>query len=293
MENKVDEALSFKTKEGQKKFLYTYNQNLKLWDTSFDSFYVHTRFGRTNVIASGPISEPPVILLHGFGFSSAMWYPNVKSLNRNYRVYAVDVIGDLNKSVMESPMKGHSDYVLWFCDILDHLNIDKATVIGHSAGGWQTLNIAINAPERMNKMILLAPAASFVPFRKQFFVRQISSILFPFRPVVIDFVGKWFVAKGNTVNESLFEQFYLGIKHFRFSKIIIPSVFKDEELQKIDIPVLLLIGDKEVIYDPNQVIARALKLIPKLKFKIIPNAGHALSIEKAHLVNEEILNFLE
>jgi pimeloyl-ACP methyl ester carboxylesterase len=71
-----------------------------------------------------------------------------------------------------------------------------------------------------------------------------------------------------------------------------PTVFSDEELRKIRNPVLLLIGDHEVIYKPERAIERATRLVPNLKAEIIPNANHIAEYTNADLVNEKILGFL-
>jgi len=71
-----------------------------------------------------------------------------------------------------------------------------------------------------------------------------------------------------------------------------PTVFSDEELGKIQAPVLLLIGDHEVIYRPEDAIQRATRLMPNLKAEIIPNANHIAEYTAADTVNEKILAFL-
>ena len=72
-----------------------------------------------------------------------------------------------------------------------------------------------------------------------------------------------------------------------------PTVFTDTELQKIQNPILLLIGDHEVVYRPDVVFRRATRLIPNLKAEIIPNANHNAQYTNAEVVNEKILTFLE
>jgi pimeloyl-ACP methyl ester carboxylesterase len=72
-----------------------------------------------------------------------------------------------------------------------------------------------------------------------------------------------------------------------------PTVFSDDELSKIQIPMLLLIGDHEVVYRPQDVIRRATRLIPNLKAEIVPNANHNAEYTNAAAVNKRILEFLE
>ena len=291
--DRTEIALSFKTPEGEAQFKAAYHENLKFWTVPYESFYVYSEFGQTHIIASGPKDAAPLILLHGFGFSATMWYANIEALSHQYHVYALDVLSDINKSVVTKPFQDKNDCAKWLCTVLDELGIEKATIMGHSAGGWQAINFAINAPNRVKNLILLAPAASFVPLHKQFYVRQVAVALVQTRTVVIRFFCKWFVANGNVVNEGLYEQFFIGIKNFKWSKVIFPSVFTDAELQRIQVPTLLLIGDREVIYNPLSAMNRAKQFLPKLTTEIVPHAGHFLSAERADFVNKSMLDFLK
>jgi pimeloyl-ACP methyl ester carboxylesterase len=85
-----------------------------------------------------------------------------------------------------------------------------------------------------------------------------------------------------------------GYPRYRPSKnSFAPHVFSNEELRQIQAPVLLLIGDHEVIYKPDQVIRRATRLIPNLKAEIVPNANHCAQYTAPEFVNHEILEFLK
>jgi pimeloyl-ACP methyl ester carboxylesterase len=71
-----------------------------------------------------------------------------------------------------------------------------------------------------------------------------------------------------------------------------PHVFSDKELGQVQASVLLLIGDHEVIYDPDKVIQRASRLLPNLKAEIVPNANHSAQYTAAEFVNSSLLEFL-
>ncbi len=71
-----------------------------------------------------------------------------------------------------------------------------------------------------------------------------------------------------------------------------PTVFSNKELSEIRMQVLLLIGDHEVIYKPEDAIRRAIRLVPNLKAEIIPNANHIAEYTASEVVNAKILEFL-
>ena len=118
-------------------------------------------------------------------------------------------------------------------------------------------------------------------------------MLFPRRSFITSFM-KWMTVKGFVVNELFVEQFVLGVKNFRSRPQIrvLPTVFTDDELRQIKAHTLLLIGGKEVIYDPEVAVNRAKQLIQSIEAEVVPNASHGLPMEQPEFVNERILEFL-
>ena len=118
-------------------------------------------------------------------------------------------------------------------------------------------------------------------------------MLFPRRSFITSFM-KWMTVEGSVVNELFVEQFVLGMKNFRLRPYIrvLPATFTDEELREIESDTLLLIGGKEVIYDPEEAVKRAKQHIHSIEAEVVPNASHGLPMERPELVNECISSFL-
>lgn len=292
----MDELVSghssnFKTPEGEAKYRAAYNATLSLWSVPYESIEVTTQWGRTHIIASGPHDAQTLVLLHGMSLSATMWFPNIAELSRNYRVYAVDTVGSASKSTAVQPLDNRSDCSGWLTDVLNALKIAPTHIIGHSHGGWLALNFALSAPERVQRMILLAPAASLLSLVSQFYIRGIPTFLFPIRPLITSFM-RWMTVEGFVANKLFVEQFVMGMKHFRSQIRVFPTVFTDDELQQIKAHTLLLIGAQEVIYNPELAAKRAKRLIPNIEAKLVPDASHGLPMEQPGLVNEHILDFL-
>ncbi len=179
-------------------------------------------------------------------------------------MYAIDVMGQPGKSIPDpdEPIRDAADFVAWLSATLDGLNLDRIFLVGMSYGGWLALNLAMTAPERVRKLALLSPAASFLPLVRQFTLRGMLMGLFPTRLTVNSLMG-WMGFKdtpGDMGTRRILDLVYLGMKHFRLppeTMRIMPSVFSDDELRALHVPVLLLIGDHEVIYDPAKALARA------------------------------------
>lgn len=73
---------------------------------------------------------------------------------------------------------------------------------------------------------------------------------------------------------------------------IYPGTFSDAELRAINQPVLLLMGDNDLVYDPAATLRLAQMRMRSLQARMVPGAHHIAAMAKSGLVNEMILEFL-
>jgi aminoacrylate hydrolase len=103
----------------------------------------------------GPAHGPPVILSPGLGGSSSYWAPNVDALAADHRVILYDHRGTA-RSDRALPanlnVEAMADDVL---ALMDGLGIERASLVGHAAGGAIGLWLALNAPERIDRLVLV------------------------------------------------------------------------------------------------------------------------------------------
>ena len=85
----------------------------------------------------------------------------------------------------------------------------------------------------------------------------------------------------------------MGLKCFKFRMPVTPSVLEDDELQRLTVPTLFLVGEHEKLYSAQKAVNRLNTVGLKIETEIIPNAGHDLTIVQAELVNKKILGFLK
>jgi len=90
----------------------------------------------------------------------------------------------------------------------------------------------------------------------------------------------------------LVEDAFIGLRCFKLKMPVAPTVLSDEELGSIKMPALFLVGENERIYPAQKAIQRLNTIAPAIKTKLIPNAGHDLTIVQAEMVNEIVLEFL-
>ncbi|MBW2409935.1 MAG: alpha/beta hydrolase [Deltaproteobacteria bacterium] len=279
----------FATSEGRAKYMAAYEAMFSLWKVPHDSMDVKTSYGSTHINVTGPADGNPLVVLHAAGLSSTVWFANIAELSAHHRVFAVDVIGDAGKSVANRLLDKRTDYAKWLKEVFDGLKIERCQLVGHSYGGWLTLNMALAYPERLHKIVLLAPAASFRSFG---FITKLMFFLgeFKIHPPAKS-VLKAAAAKG-TVLEETFIHLMEEVTRYCRSAIMYPTVFTDQELKQIDLPTLLLIGAGEKIYNAQKSIQRAQQWMPGLTAEIIPDAGHLLIMDQPEIINARILRFL-
>ncbi len=280
----------YRTPEGRAQYLAAYEDMFSLWQVPHDGIDVKTSYGSTHVNVSGPGDGFPLVLLHGAGLTSTVWFANIAELSAHHRVYAVDVIADAGKSVADRLLMKRADYAHWLREVFDGLNIEKGYLLGHSYGGWLTLNMALAYPERLRKIVLLAPAASFRPLG---FVTKLILHLAEFKihPPAKSMLQVG-AAKGTVLEETFIHHIEMVMRYCRPATSIWPTVYTDAELKQIDHPALLLIGAGDKIYNPQKAIERAQTWMPHLRAEIIPNAGHLLIMDQPEIINARILEFL-
>lgn len=288
----------YKDEETKSKFLSFYKKSLAAWPVPYEEFMVRTRYGDTHVIASGPIGRDPIVLIHAAGVNGTMWGPNIAALSRQYRVYALDTIGDFGKSILDDPRfypKSAQDYCRWLIDVFDGLGISQASaVVGSSMGGWITHGAAIFVPEQIKKIVLLDPAAG-IPTKTKWAGMFLSATIFPFKSNYRNISRKVLGNKKSEGKELWFDYMVTAFSSKSKAKprLGLPSKFSDEQLSHTKIPTLLLIGQNEVIYGSiDGTVERAKKLISNIQTEIIPDAGHLPNIDQPEIVNTRILKFL-
>ncbi len=280
------ELSMFRTSAGQARYFAAYDEMPSQWPVPIESFSVPTRYGSTHINACGPKGAAPLVLLPGAAVSSTMWYQNVEALSRSHRVFALDIIGDMGKSVLTYPDLKTVDFGIWLGDVYAALSLEHANIVGLSYGGLIAMRLASSTPARVSKLVLLDPAG-LLPFPVIFLFRMAAGFL----PLPVRVKLKLMLGIDSPEMVPVIKQM-MTRTNFRYQ---MPQnyVIKDEELRNIAAETLLLFGEHDVVYKAGKAIERAENLIPNIEADIFPEAGHTLPLDRPEIVNERILEFLE
>ena len=288
----------YKSEEGQKNILESYDKLLGQWGCDKTERDVTTTYGTTHVIECGDTNFPTLVLFHGVGDDSAlMWIFNAAFLSKHFHIFAVDTIGGPGKSRPNENYNKSFDDILWIDQVLDGLGIEKAFCAGVSTGGYLLQYYTLNRPERVIKGISIASA---VPAGKRkglippLFKVFLPEALFPSDKNVLKLMKKicgknYHVFTDNPDIMFHWKSLLQGFNNMAmaFHKV---RVFTDSEVASIRDKIVYLAGEE----DPFQILGGKDALLSyNMNAVFYPDAGHGLNHELAQEINQKILTELK
>jgi pimeloyl-ACP methyl ester carboxylesterase len=261
----------FKTEEGRRKILSWYGSLLESVNFTYRERYVGTTFGKTYVLEAGDPDGPAVVLIHGSCSNSAAWFRDIPILAEQYHVYSVDIVGDAGNSEETRLEPATDDFPNWLKEVFDGLSLAKASLIGNSLGGWTSLQFAVRFPERVDKLVLIAPGG-IVPTRPSFVFRTILYLM----------SGK----KGrNAISGMIFGKDEVPEEVLYFTNMVwenfnplsgkLPHL-TDAQMKKLTMPVLYIAGENDAVLDTGKSVRKLRKIVPHAEVHVIQDNGHVV-----------------
>jgi len=219
----------------------------------------------------------PLILLHGGLGNAGYWENQIPVLAEKYKVIAVDSRGQGRSTYSEQPI-GYSLMASDVIALMDYLGIEKANIVGWSDGGIIGLDLAINHPERLHKLI--AYGANYNPSGVRADAGENEKVNAYFAKMIEDYQK---LSPDPSRLDALLENL--------FSMWASEPNFTPEQLGSITVPILVLDGeDDELIYVEHT--KEMASLIPTAKLILIPGTGHFAPWEKPEEFNQIVLDYL-
>jgi pimeloyl-ACP methyl ester carboxylesterase len=173
----------------------------------------------------------------------------------------------------------------------------KLDLTGLSYGGWLASQYTLHFPERLRKLVLLAPAATVLPVSFVLVFRALLTLL-PFGNFRRQFYY-WLLGDavksgdaGRALVDEAVADWTKAARCFASMPLIPATVLDDKTLQVFSVPCLFMVGEHEKMYSAQKALERLNRLTSQIKTKIIPQAGHDLSFSQPELVTKTILDFL-
>jgi pimeloyl-ACP methyl ester carboxylesterase len=242
-----------------------------------------------------------VVLLHAFPLDRTMWVSQQSALSSLYRVIAPDLRGH-GRSDSPGGVYTMDEMAGDVVELLDALKIDEPVVLGGiSLGGYVALALAVHHPERIRGLMLLdtragADTAENARLREET-ARKVEDARSA-EPVVSAMSPKLFSDATRQRRPELIERTIAqmlktsvkGVAGTLLGMAVRPD--RTADLERINVPALVLVGADDVITPPGESQRMALAL-PHAELVEIPDTGHLAPLENPAPVNAVILRFLE
>jgi pimeloyl-ACP methyl ester carboxylesterase len=261
----------YKSDKGRSFVSERYEEVIRYWPVPRERRVIATRHGDTHVIVSGNALAPPLVLLHGTLSNALAWMGDIAAYAERFRVYVVDLVGEPGKSAENRPSWDGPGYLEWITDVVDGLGLGKASFAGISLGAWVAIRFAVSQPQRVERLAIISPGG-IAPGR----------ISFLFNAFLLSFFGE----KGKkALNRALFGDHPIPEGALDFMLIMASHVnprfsalpeFTDTELQCLTMPVLLIVGLKDIMLPARRIARRLEKTVSRLTALRVPGGGHAL-----------------
>jgi pimeloyl-ACP methyl ester carboxylesterase len=236
--------------------------------------YVQVAGQRVRYLVAG--AGDPLVLVHGLSASTHWWVRNLPELARHYRVYLVDLPGF---GTMHFP---YSRFVLanaasWLVSWMEAVGLKRAHLIGHSMGGYICMQIAAHFPEKVFRLVLVAPAVR----------PQARTVAGYFLPLLIGLR----YATPSFLPILLFDALRAGPFTLLQTTRDLVALDVQEEMQAISAPTLLIWGENDTLVPPS--MASVLhKEIAHSSLIMLKRAGHVCMYDCYHDFNTATLIFL-
>ncbi|MEV0420078.1 alpha/beta fold hydrolase [Streptosporangium canum] len=273
-------------------FLDAYDAVLDRWPVQVEQIDLPSAYGTTRVNACGPADGSPLILLHGGGTTSAMWFANVAEFARRHRVYAVDRIGEPGRSTRgERPPRDVPDLLDWLDGVLDGLGIDSAAVCGHSYGGWIALTYGLHAPQRVRRLVLLDPTQCFGGFRVGYLARALPYLI---RPTASRAQTLLTWETGGAEADPAWLRLYGLAAEFPDVKVVTGKRPEPGLLRTLTTPTLVLLAGRSRAHAPHRIASAVARLLPHAETAVLPGLSHhAMPWHGAADLNTRVIGFLD
>ncbi len=265
---------------------------------------VQLREGETRFFRMG--EGPPLILLHGLGESSVVWFDNMAPLAASHTVYAVDLPGHGGtfKPLWDRPLEQSVQFMV---DFMDALDISTASMLGNSVGGLLALATGLQHPQRVDRLVLEGSAGlgrEIAWFLRLMTLPMVGEALArPSRASVRRLLQRLFYNHAFSTQalvEALYQTRRLpGNKRSLLFMLrdgvsiqgVRPSVVFIDQLPRLDTPTLLVWGRNDLIF-PVSHAERAAQLLPNAKLAVFDHCGHRPHVEVCRAFNRLVLDFL-
>ena len=244
---------------------------------------------------TGPADAPPLILSNSLGADLRMWDPQAEALAERFRLVRYDTRGHGGSPVPDGPYSidhvGQDALAL-----LDHLEIERAHWAGLSLGGMTGMWLAINAPERLDRLVLLCTSAHLGP--PETWRERAETVRAQGTEAVADAgIGRWLTERFRAEHPDTAARLREMIaatpdSGYAACCAVIEHMDLTPGLAGISAPTLIIAGAQDPTTPPEHG-ERIAAAVPDARLEVLDPAAHLANVEQPEAVTRLILEHLE
>jgi 3-oxoadipate enol-lactonase len=246
---------------------------------------------RIHHTVEGPLEAPVLVLSNSLGTSLELWSENTAALGRSFRVVRYDQRGHGDSEVPSEPF-GVDELGADVLEILDELGVERASFCGVSMGGATGMWLAVNAPDRIDRLVVACTAAKFGETDKWLtrarIVREDG-----LGAIVDSILRRWFTPGFRRDLVARFRADFLATPAEGYAACCEALAGWDyrERLGEIATPTLVLAGAHDIATTPEQGAFIA-ERIPGARLVVLPDAAHLANVQQPAAFSEAVLAHL-
>ncbi len=251
--------------------------------------------------------ENTLLLIHGAGAGSAVWFRQISALSKQFRVIAPDnpLFGLSAQQAATSPLEDFTtEYLVSF---MDCLGLRRVNLAGLSMGGLGCLFLALHHPDRVSRLAVLGSAGLGTDMPWVFRMISVPGLSNLFTMPIRTMHGSYFssheVARPDGPHSEAFKHYAFTIGRndghgaaLRQSVKVVTDLrgqrrlLSDDELAGVRAPTLIIWGGKDRFF-PVSHAHRAARLIPNSSLRVLPDAGHVSPWDEPEQVSGLLAGF--
>jgi pimeloyl-ACP methyl ester carboxylesterase len=269
-----------------------------------------------------------ILLIHGNLTSSKHWDLLMENLPNDYKIYAVDLRG-FGTSSYYQPIESLKDFAEDIKQLIEILNLDHLTVVGWSTGGGVGMELAVNYPQLVKKLVLLASVGikgyplpklnlQGIPINGKFLVTR-EELLNDYARVLpiakaqknrnkafLKNLWDYLIYQQKKPDSQRYEEYLedmltqrnyvdviYALSRFNISDYHNGIVAGTGEVHQITAPTLVIHGDKDAVIPVDQAREIVEVMGDNAKIQILENTGHSPLIDSLDQVILLLLDFLK
>jgi 3-oxoadipate enol-lactonase len=240
-----------------------------------------------------PGTAPAVVFAHGAGGNHLSWWQQVPHFSSRFTCVTFDHRG-FGQSVEPDDGPGGAAFVEDLRTLLDHLHIERASLVAQSMGGWTCLGLALRYPRRVDKLVMCDTHGGLASEE----IAQVWSAALQAvggLPAGVHPAAGVRMARGEPALHFLYTQIAalnparsLGALGTLLSAAGAPTA---ADAARLAIPVLFITGEEDVVIPPR-LLSIAAACFPNARLERVPAAGHSVYFERPVIFNEIVERFL-